>query len=196
MLAALALKNVSYEYKPVDLLKGEQFKDEIFAMNPMRMVPFMVFEDGHGPQIIAQSMAIIDYLEQVVPSPPLWPKNLIDRANAITVAEIVNSSIQPLQNKGPLDTLAELGVDKIEFANNVITKGFEALEIILSKTSGKYCIGDEVTIADIFLAPQILNGSRYRVDISKFPTLNRINNSLLELDCFKQTHPNNQPDAE
>lgn len=192
LFAALAMKNVPYEYKAVG---DEPFKgqDDLVARNPMRMVPFMMFEDDEGTQAISQSMAILDYLEQAVPSPPLWPKKFIDRANAIIVAEIVNSFIQPLQHDNLMETLTKLGADADEFAKNIATRGFKALEIIVSKTCGKYCIGDEVTIADLYLAPQMRNANLQELDLSEFPTLNRINASLMELDSFKLTHPDYQP---
>ncbi|XP_063959063.1 maleylacetoacetate isomerase-like isoform X2 [Lytechinus pictus] len=186
---ALALKGINYEYKAVNLLKSEQLSDAYRTINPLGQVPALEI-DG---VMMTQSLPIIEYLEETRPTCSLFPRDPIKRFMTRQVAEMINAGIQPLQN---LSMIKFIGADrKMEVGNTLITKGFEALEKTLENTSGKYCIGDEVTVADLFLAPQVYNALRFNVNMATFPIISRINDGLAELDAFKVSHPSKQPDC-
>ena len=186
----LALKGLEYECIPVHLVKdgGEQHKDDYKELNPMEQVPTLINDDI----VLTQSMAIMEYLEEKFPGHPLLPKDVVKRAKVRELCEIVNAGIQPVQN---LSVLQKIGDTKVEWANNVITTGFVGLEKQLVKYAGKYSVGDEITMADACLVPQVMNAERFKVDMSQFPTIARINKSLLEHPAIIASGPKTQPDC-
>ncbi|XP_029642112.1 maleylacetoacetate isomerase [Octopus sinensis] len=188
---ALALKNIPYEYKAVHLVKdgGQQHSDEFKKMNPMEQVPALVI-DGIT---LTQSMAIMEYLNDTRPEPALLPKCPAKKAVVREICECIVSGIQPLQNVG---VLQKLGDKKMEWSLYWIEKGFHALENLLKQSAGKYCVGDEITMADLCLVPQVYNAERYNVNMESFPMISRINKDLLPLEAFKISHPSNQIDKE
>ncbi|NWU90005.1 MAAI isomerase, partial [Upupa epops] len=187
---ALALKGISYDLVPVNILKdgGQQFSAEFKAVNPMQQVPALKI-DGI---ILSQSLAIIHYLEDTRPNPRLLPQDPKKRAQVRMIADHVVSGIQPLQN---LAVLNQMGEKKMEWAQKYITSGFQALEQILQQTAGCYCVGDEISMADLCLVPQVFNAERYKVNMGPYPTITRINKALLELEAFQVSHPSRQPDT-
>ncbi|XP_025976207.1 maleylacetoacetate isomerase isoform X2 [Dromaius novaehollandiae] len=187
---ALALKGIAYDQVPVNLLKdgGQQFSAEFKALNPMKQVPALKI-DGI---ILSQSLAIIHYLEETRPNPRLLPQDPKKRAQVRMISDHIVSGIQPLQN---LSILEQMGEKKMEWAQHYITSGFQALEQILQHTAGRYCVGDEVSMADLCLVPQVFNAERYKVDLAPYPTITKINKALLELEAFKVSHPSRQPDT-
>ncbi|KAM6335514.1 maleylacetoacetate isomerase [Podargus strigoides] len=187
---ALALKGIAYDVVPVNLLKdgGQQFSAEFKAVNPMQQVPALKI-DGIT---LSQSLAIIHYLEDTHPNPRLLPQDPKKKAQVRMIADHIVSGIQPLQN---LSILTQMGEKKMEWAQNYIASGFQALEQILQHTAGCYCVGDEVSMADLCLVPQVFNAERYKVDMGPYPTITRINKALLELEAFKVSHPSQQPDT-
>lgn len=196
---ALEWKCVAYENHPVHLVRdgGEQHKDDYRAKNPLEQVPLLELEGGAGPVRLTQSVAIIEYLEERFPKPPLLPEQAELRARAREVTEIINSGIQPFQNTGTLNELRARGVgDGKAWAAHFITKGLDALEARLAPTAGKYCIDDAVSLADIFLVPQLYSARRFGVDLDPYPTLCRIEKACEELEAFRRAHPSAQPDAE
>ena len=194
---ALHFKELDFEYRAVHLVKdgGEQKKDDYLALNPMGEVPCLV----HNGQAIAQSVAIIEYLEALKPEPRLYPGAAPGIARIRQVCEMVNSGIQPVQNLKvlkELDKRFHTGPEgKADWARLWIKRGFEALERKVRETAGQFCMGDEVTAADAFLVPQIFNAKRYQVDMDLFPTLNRINTNCLALAAFQKAEPSRQPDT-
>ncbi|XP_062433992.1 maleylacetoacetate isomerase-like isoform X3 [Rhea pennata] len=149
-------------------------------------VPVNLLKDG------GQQIAIIHYLEETRPNPRLLPQDPKKRAQVRMISDHIVSGIQPLQN---LSILQRMGEKKMEWAQQCITFGFQALEQILQHTAGCYCVGDEVSIADLCLVPQVFNAERYKVDLAPYPTITRINKALLELEAFKASHPSRQPDT-
>uniref|UniRef100_A0A3Q1MF01 maleylacetoacetate isomerase n=1 Tax=Bos taurus TaxID=9913 RepID=A0A3Q1MF01_BOVIN len=188
---ALALKNIDYETVAINLTKdgGQQFSGEFQALNPMKQVPALKI-DGIT---IGQSLAIIEYLEETRPTPRLLPWDPKKRAQVRMVSDLIASGIQPLQN---LSVLKQVGQEnQLTWAQQAITSGFNALEQILQSTAGRYCVGDEVSMADLCLAPQVANADRFKVDLTPYPTISRINKSLLALEAFHVSHPCRQPDT-
>ncbi|XP_025904055.1 maleylacetoacetate isomerase isoform X2 [Nothoprocta perdicaria] len=187
---ALALKGIAYNQVPVNLLKdgGQQHSAEYKTLNPMQQVPTLKI-DGIT---ISQSLAIIHYLEETQPNPRLLPQDLKKRAQVRMISDHIVSGIQPLQN---LSVLERVGEKKMEWAQHCIKSGFQALEQILQHTAGRYCVGNEVSMADLCLVPQVFNAERYKVDLAPYPTIMRINKALLELEAFKVSHPARQPDT-
>ncbi|XP_039509339.1 maleylacetoacetate isomerase isoform X1 [Pimephales promelas] len=186
---AFALKGIEYEQKPVNLIKdgGQQLTDQFKAINPMQQVPAVTI-DGIT---LSQSLAIIQYIEETRPQPRLLPADPKQRAHVRIICDIIASGIQPLQN---LYVIQKIGAEKVPWAQHFINRGFEALEPILKQTAGKYCVGDEISMADICLVPQVYNAERFKVDMSQFPTIIRLNQTLIEIDAFKVSHPSHQPD--
>jgi len=188
----LSMKNIPYEYKAVDLVKegGEQLKPEYAnEVNPMKGVPSLVV-DG---KIIAESVAIMEFLEETHPNPPLLPKDPFERAKVRQIVEAIASDIQPPQNLRVLKRLEE--AKRPEWAKYWIEEGFKGLELVLKQTSGEYCVGDQITFADCLLVPQVYNAVRWKVDMNSFPVISRINDALMKLEAFQKTHPDQQPDA-
>ncbi|XP_062901834.1 maleylacetoacetate isomerase isoform X1 [Mobula hypostoma] len=188
---ALAFKGIAYEQVAVNLVKdgGQQYADSFKKLNPMKQVPALSI-DGI---VLSQSMAIIHYLEETRPNPRLLPADPKKRAQVRMISDLITSGIQPLQNLGVLQRVGE--EKKLDWARHFIINGLQALECLLQQVSGRYCVGDEVTMADLCLVPQVYNAVRYKVDMAPFPTISKINKSLLELEPFKVSHPSCQPDS-
>jgi maleylpyruvate isomerase len=191
---ALHWKGVPFERRVVNLIKdgGEQHAAEFQALNPLRQVPVLVTDDG---RTIAQSMAIIGYIEERFPAPPLLPADAWLRARARQLGEIVNSGTQPLQNLTVLDRVQAHGGDRNEWARHFIARGLAALEAAAHETAGAFLVGDAVSIADAYLVPQLYNARRFNVDLAPFPTLARIESACAALPAFEAAHPDAQSDA-
>ncbi|CAM1299112.1 GSTZ1 (predicted) [Pycnogonum litorale] len=192
---ALAWKGIKYEIKPIHLIKdgGQQVKDDYVQINPMKQVPSL----QAGDVTLIQSLSIMEYLEETYPSPPLLPKDALDRSTVRSIAEIIACDIQPIQNLRVLKKVGELAGDesKMDWARHWIDNGFSAVEKIVQECGGKYCFGDAVTFADVCLVPQVYNANRFKIDMSKYPTIDRIHENLIELDAFKVSHPSRQVDC-
>jgi maleylpyruvate isomerase len=192
-------KKQAFTYTPVHLLKdgGQQKSESFTTLNPMQSVPVLEVEEGGRVFNISQSMAILEYLEERWPEPPLLPKDRIARARVRQAAEIVNSGIQPFQNTTVQKRVKnELHGDEKAWARHFITHGLGALEPLLQTTAGRYSVGDEVTLADCFLVPQLYHARRYEVDLAPFRTLTRVEEACMALPAFQAAHADRQPDAE
>lgn len=193
---ALAYKGINYDYKAVHLVKdgGEQHSDAYHELNPLSQVPTLVI-DG---LTLTQSLPIIEYLDETRLESPLLPKDPAARAQARRVAEAINSGIQPFQNLSTLNMVREItGSEekKNEWAKHFVAKGLRGVEDILKKTSGKFCIGDSVTMADACLVPQLHHARRFGVDLSGFPIATRIEAECEKLEAFQKAHASKQPDC-
>jgi len=193
---ALHFKGLAFERRVVNLSKevGEQHADAFAALNPSRQLPVLVIDDG--AHTITQSMAIIAYLEERFPTPPLLPADPWLRARARQLAEMVNAGIQPLQNLSVLERAQAGGLDANEWARHYIARGLGELEIAAQATAGAFLVGDAPSIADVYLVPQLYNGRRRSVDLAPYPTLLRVEAACAALPAFAAAHPDAQSDAE
>lgn len=199
--AVLEHKNIPYEYKAVNLYTGEQNSEEFRKICPSGMVPTLQFETQDGkPVHLFESMAIVDYLEQIHPDCSVYPKDVLERAKVLTVVNTVVSATQTLQNLGVMKIIKEWTNSKeksVEWSNYWICNRFDYLEKYISQTSGKYTVGDQLTLADICLVPQVYNALRYNVNIDKYPTIKRLYEALMnEPGPISQSKPENQPDKQ
>ncbi|KAM8737141.1 maleylacetoacetate isomerase isoform 1-T1 [Acanthopagrus schlegelii] len=187
---AFALKGVEYDQAPVNLIRdgGQQLTQEYKALNPMQQVPAVEI-DGIT---LSQSLAVIQYIDETRPGPRLLPADPKKRAQVRMISDLIASGIQPLQN---LYVIQKVGAEKMPWSQHFIDRGFQALEPILKQTAGKYCVGDEISMADICLVPQVYNAERFKVDVGQYPTIKRLNQALLEIEAFKVSHPSRQPDT-
>jgi maleylpyruvate isomerase len=193
----LGLKRLSYETRAVDLLAGEQHADAHRARSPLGQVPVLeVEEDGRTLRLV-QSMAILEWLEERFPEPPLLPADLEGRARVRALAEHVNSGIQPLQNAIVLRMLKERQPGwEGEWARFYIGRGLSALERAVGDgRAGRFCHGDAPGLADCYLVPQLHNARRFGIDLAPFPTLCRIEEACGALAAFQAAHADRQPDA-
>jgi maleylpyruvate isomerase len=197
---ALNLKGLSYDYVPIHLLRGggEQFSPQYRKLNHDAIVPTLV-DDGHALQ---QSLAIVEYLEETHPTPPLLPATAVDRAHVRSLALQIACEIHPLNNLRVLKYLKHtVGVtDDVKDAwyRHWVEAGFETLEARLAgdARTGKLCFGDSPTLADVCLIPQVFNAQRFKVDTARFPTIQRIYDHAVQLDAFERAAPGRQPDSE
>jgi maleylpyruvate isomerase len=194
---ALNLKAISYQNIPVHLIKdgGRHRSEEYRAINPHARVPSLVLPEG---DVLTQSLAIIEYLDETHPQPPLLPKNPLDRAHVRALAQMIACDIHPLNNLGTLQYLKRsLGQEQAAidtWYHHWVLAGFGALETMLKP--GPYSFGAEVTLADICLVPQVYNARRLKVPLDAFPKIVAIDAACLALPAFDKARPENQPDAE
>lgn len=197
---ALHLKGIEYETLPVHLLRdgGGQHSADYRARNPQGLVPLL--EDGD--ERVSQSLAIIEYLDETHPEPPLLPRSAANRARVRALAQVIACDIHPLNNLRVLQYLtAEFGADddaKKRWMQEWMTRGFDALERLLADDprTGTCCHGDRVTLPDLCLAPQLFNARRFGVETAAWPVLTRIDAHLMSLAAFIETAPDRQVDAE
>ena len=195
---ALNLKGIDYQPRAVHLLRdgGEQKQADYRAVNPLGLVPALV----HGAQVIVQSVAICEYLEECFPAPALLPAGASGRARVRTIVQTIASEIQPLNNLGVLSYLGDtLGQDKAavgRWLGHWVERGFSAIERWLENPdTGEFCHGDSPTLADCFLVPQVYNAERFGCDLAPYPRLMRIAAACRSLEAFRRAAPENQPDA-
>ncbi len=194
----LGMKGLEWEHAAVDLLAGEQFSDLHRARSPLAQVPVLeVAEDGRPTLRIAQSMAILEWMEERFPEPALLPADAAGRARVRALAEHVNSGIQPLANAIVLRTIREKvpGWEK-EWARTFIARGLEGLERAVSDGgAGRFSHRDSPGLADCYLVPQMFGARRHGVDVTPYVTLRRIEEACAALAPFQAARPERQPDA-
>ena len=196
---ALNLKGLTPERAFVHLRQRAQREAGYLALNPQGLVPVLSTDDG---QVLTQSLAIIEYLDETHPQPPLFPVGAVARARVRAIALEVACDIHPLNNLRVLTylkhTLHVSEADKDIWYHHWVREGLAALETQLTRDAdtGRFCHGDRPTLADVVLVPQIANARRFNVDLTPFPTLIRIEAACLDLPAFAQAEPSRQPDAE
>jgi maleylacetoacetate isomerase/maleylpyruvate isomerase len=192
---ALHLKKIPFEYKPVALLKDEQWTAEYLKLNPLGGVPTLV----HNGKVISESFAILEYLEEISHEHPLLPTDHYLRARIRQACEIINSGIHPIGNLRVQQYLERnygfTPEQKEAWLHNWYAKGMQALETLLTPFAGQYCFGDTLTLADVFLIPQVQTSQRFNLDLKPYPTLMRINENCLKLEAFQKAHPFRQIDT-
>jgi maleylacetoacetate isomerase len=196
---ALNLKGLKADYRYVHLVKegGQQHQPEYLAVNPQGLVPTLV-DNG---RVLTQSLAIIEYLDETHPQPALLPKDALGRARVRALALAVACDIHPVNNQRILEYLEkEFGADQAarnQWYRHWVTEGFNALEKLLSgnPATGKCCHGDQPTLADVCLVPQVFNAKRFSVDLAPYPAIGRINDYCLTLKAFAEAAPEKQADS-
>jgi maleylpyruvate isomerase len=193
---ALNLKGLAAEHLPHHLRKGEQCAPSYLAINPQGLVPTLENEAG---AILTQSLAIIEWLDETYPEPPLLPKDPLRRAKVGAFALAVACDIHPVQNLKVLARLRQLGLpeEKVtEWAAWVNREGLAACEALIADESGPFCFGAMPTVADLCLVPQLANARRFGVDVSPYPRLLEAEAAAKEMKAFADAAPDKQPDAE
>ena len=191
---ALNLKGIGYAPVPVNLVAGEQSAADYAALNPALGVPTLVLDDG---TVLTQSMAILEWLEETHPTPPLLPRDPVARAHVRAAAQVVASDIHPVNNLRVTGRLKAMGHDQdaaTEWMNHWMAKGFDALTALLPPDTG-YAFGDTPGLADICLVPQLYNARRWGLDLAPYPRLTEIEARCLALPAFADARPEAQPDA-
>jgi maleylpyruvate isomerase len=192
---ALGLKGLNVVQRSVRLPNGEQNAPEYLKINPAGLVPAWVEGDFH----LSQSIAIIEYLDEVHPDPPLLPNDPAGRAIARELALTIASDVHPIGNLRVLDRLAELDVDDAErmaWLQHWIIRGFDVIEARLSRLPGTFAIGDRPTLADVCIVPQVFSARRNGVDLAPYPRILVLDAAAAKLDAFAAAAPGSQVDAE
>lgn len=191
---ALNLKGVAHTHAFHHLRKGEQRGDAYLALNPQGLVPALETDGG----VLTQSVAICEYLDETYPEPPLLPGDPWHRARVRAVALAIACDIHPVQNLKVLARLRSLGLDETQvtaWAAGVIAEGLASCDRLIADSAGRFCFGDQVTLADLCLVPQLVNARRFGVDL-RWPRLLAIEANCLALPAFADAVPERQPDAE
>ncbi len=198
---ALALKGLDCEFVPIHLLKHEQTSDRFAAIAPAKLVPLLKVEGEGGGELLTQSLAIIEYLDEVHPEPSLLPGNAFDRARIRSLAQDIACEIHPLDNLRVLRYLVhEMKVteeDKTRWYKHWVETGLEVVERRLAgdARTGRFCHFDAPTLADCVLVPQILNAQRFACRLDHLPTVMRVFDACMALDAFSKTQPSAYPEA-
>ncbi len=192
---ALGLKGLPYETVPIHLTRGEHRAEAFRGVNPQRRVPALVLDDG---TVLIQSLAIIEYLDETHPQPPLLPADPLARAKARAVAGIIGADIHPVNNSGVLKVLREqFGADEAKinaWVAHWILEGFAAVEALIEP--GPFAFGSAPGVADIYIVPQVYNARRFKVPLDDFPKILAVDAMARRLPAFAAAAPEAQPDAE
>lgn len=195
---ALNLKELPYDCETIHLLRngGEQHSVTYKKLNPLQLVPTLI----DGEHVLSQSLAIIEYLEEKFSNTyALLPKDLAQRSYVRQLSQIISCDIHPINNLRVLKYLTqELNIDdegKNAWYAHWIRLGFDAFEDQLNKTAGKFCVGDQPTIADCCLVPQVYNALRFKVNLDDYPKIQDVYQNCMTMPAFKKAVPENQPDA-
>lgn len=194
---ALNLKGLAYDYIPIDLAGEEHFGAAFKALNPQGLVPVL----ADGGLVLTQSPAIIEWLEESYPTPPLLPAGHDDRARVRAMAAIIGCDIHPINNRRVLEYLrGQFGCDAAAvnaWCATWIDAGFATLETLLAADGarGEFCFGGAPTLADVYLVPQVESARRFKVDLARYPNIVAIDRACNRLDAFRLAAPALQPDA-
>lgn len=196
---ALNFKGIAVEHASRHLRKGEQFSADYAALNPQKLVPSLVLDDG---AVLTQSLAIIEYLEEAHPEPPLLPRDPVGRAHVRALSLIVSADIHPIQNLRVMAYLrqkfGQTEESAFTWSRHWIETGFDAYESMLTHSAekGTFSHGNSPTMADMCLVPQVFNATRFKVDMKRYPAIQRIYDACVKLPAFDAAQPSKQPDAE
>ena len=194
---ALNLKGLSYDYVAVDLRTEQHLGSAYRALNPQGLVPALADQD----RVLIQSPAIIEWLEECHPTPPLLPADPNDRAHVRALAAIVGCDIHPINNRRILQALRhDFGADETavqRWCAHWIADGFDAIEALLAADTqrGDFCFGQAPTLADVYLVPQVESARRFQVDMARWPHVQAVDATCAQLDAFQKAAPGMQPDA-
>jgi maleylpyruvate isomerase len=194
---ALGLKGLSYDTVGIHLSKdgGHNRKPDYQAINPQMRVPALKLDSG---EILIQSLAIIEYLDEIHPQPPLLPRDPIARAKVRGISQAIACDIHPLNNTSPVrylkDTLGQEQAALDTWYHHWILEGFAAIENLIG--SGPYAFGKDVSLADVCIVPQVANARRFKVPLDRFPKIVAIDAACAKLPAFEAARPEKQPDAE
>lgn len=187
---ALSLKDVDCTFAHVNLLEGEQRSEAHVKRNPMGLVPCLEITDKEGKiRYLAESTAIIEWLDERFKTPPLLPGDEFQRARLRQLAQVINAGIQPIQNLQVLKFHSASPDERKNWATHWIKLGFTAYETLVSETAGLFSFGDSVTLPDLFLIPQVYNAKRFDVDLKPYPLIQKINDNALITDTCQASHP-------
>lgn len=193
---ALALKGIEYQQVTHDLRKGEQGAADYLALNPLGLVPALEASEG----TLWQSPAILEWIEECYPHPPLLPSSSADRAEVRAIAATICCDIHPLNNLRVLQSLRkDFGASEEDVSDWIarwIVPGFTAIERQIAQAEGNFCFGDTPTLADCCLVPQVYSAERFGVDLGEFPGIRSVAAYCGELKPFREAHPAQQPDAD
>ena len=194
---ALNLKGLAYEQIAVDLRREEHLGDAFKAINPQQFVPVLEADE----RLMIQSPAIIEWLEERYPTPPLLPGDAGDRAQVRALAAIVSCDIHPITTRRILEALRHrFGADEAavnDWCGTWISAGFDAIEALLLKDPqrGDFCFGSTPTLADVYLVPQVESARRFKVDLARWPRVQAVDAACAQLEAFRKAAPSAQPDA-
>ena len=194
---AMNFKGLSYDYNLVNLQSGDHLSDDFKRINPQGRVPAIDIEGN----ILTQSLAIIEYLDEVYPAPPLLPSDPIGKAKVRGIAGLIACDIHPLNNLAVLNYLRDQLIAEEEarlaWYRHWVKEGFDGLELILAANveTGQFCFGDTPTVADICLVPQVVNAKRFNCNLARYPKILRIFEECMSLSQFADADPMNQPEA-
>jgi maleylacetoacetate isomerase/maleylpyruvate isomerase len=192
----LALKGVAYDYAPLDLIAGQQREPAYRAVNPQGLTPALDLGDG---TVLAQSLAILEWLEETHPQPPILPAAPLDRAMVRRMAQIVACDIHPLNNtrvgRKLVGGMGHSQDELLDWMRGWMREGFDALEPLVAAHGGGFAFGETPTIADCCLVPQVYSARRYDLDVAPWPALAQASARAEQHPAFQAAHPNRQPDA-
>ena len=186
---ALAIKGLTYEAIAVSLLNGDSESAEHRARNPFGFVPVLEITDAGGTRRLIESIAILEWLDEMHPENPLYPGDAWNRAIVRQFVEIINADTQPLQNLPAQELHSQDPEARKTWARHWITQGLEAFETRARTTAGRYTVGDTLSAADLCLIPQVYNARRYQVDLTPYPTILRICGHAEQTESWKQSEP-------
>lgn len=191
----LALKGLAYDYAPVNLAGNDQHQAAYRAVNPQRLTPALDLGDG---AILTQSLAILEWLDETHPEPPLLPRDPLSRARVRAMAGIIACDIHPLNNLRVNRALAAMEVSeprRAKWIERWIVDGFNVLEPMIAEHGRDFAFGDAPSLADCLLIPQVYSANRYKVDLTPYPAIKAVAESAAAHPAFVAAHPDNQPDA-
>ncbi|RWM23170.1 MAG: maleylacetoacetate isomerase [Mesorhizobium sp.] len=196
---ALEIKGLGYQYVPHHLRHGEHLEPAYLSVNPQGLVPALVLDDG---TLLTQSLAIIEFLDETRPEPPLLPQDALGRARVRMLAQMIACDIHPVNNLRVLTSLRTLfgagDEDVVNWFRHWVNEGFQPLEQMLASSpeTGAFCHGETPGLADICLVAQVTSNARFGVDMTPYPTITRIHAACMALPAFQKAAPENQIDAE